>query len=108
MTIEQYLLKRTGSDAVPVVTSTLDALVAALNTLAETPTVPSAITPSDATDTSAITAKGLVVTVAGNLIVRGTGAPDTSVTIAVVVGQYVPVQCSRVMAASTASAVGLS
>ena len=86
-------------------TATAQATLAAL---VETPDTPTTIVPSDATDTSAITAKGLIVTSAGNLVVRGTGAPSTSVTIAVVAGQYVPLQCSRVMAASTAGSVGLS
>lgn len=82
--------------------------LAALNALATTPTTPTAITPSDDTDTSTITAKGLVVSVAGDLAIRGTGAPTTTVTITVVAGQYVPWQCSRVMAATTATVVGAS
>ena len=84
------------------------AAIASLAALVTTPGTPTQITASDATDTSAITAKGLLVEVAGDLAIRGTGAPSTTVTITVVAGQYVPVQCSRVMAATTATVVGLS
>ena len=97
------------------VTATVDtsllatqATLAAIQALATTPTIPTQITASDDTDTSTLTAKGLLVETAGDLAVRGTGAPSTTVTITVAAGQYVPIQCSRVMAASTAVVVGLS
>ena len=73
------------------------------------PTTATAITASDSTDVTATTAGGILVGGAGNLAVRTVGAPSTTVTIAVVAGQYVPVQCTRVMAATTATGiVGLS
>jgi len=71
------------------------------------PTTSTAITPSDATDTSTIAAKGLIVSVGGSLAIRSVGAPSTTVTITVVAGQYVPIACSRVMAATTATVIGL-
>lgn len=70
------------------------------------PTTPNPITPSDSTDTSALTAKGLYVSVGGTLAIRGTGAPSTTVSFNVVAGQYVAFVCSRVMAATTATVVG--
>ena len=73
------------------------------------PSTATAITASDSTDVSATTSKGVLVGGAGNLALRSIGAPTTTVTIAVVAGQYVPIQCSRVMAATTATGiVGLS
>lgn len=85
------------------------ATLAALLALAGTPGTPSAITKSDDTDTSTITAKGIIVGGAGDLIVRGVDAPLVSVTIPVQAGQYVGCHCSRVMAATTATGlVGLS
>lgn len=96
------------SGTVTVDTTTLETTLAAIQTLATTPTIPAQITPSDDTDTSTLTAKGLLVEVAGDLAIRGTGAPSTTVTITVVAGQYVPIQCSRVMAATTATVVGLA
>lgn len=89
----------------PATQTTLAALLA----LAGTPGTPSAITPHDDTDTSTITAKGIIVGGAGDLIVRGVDAPLVSVTIPVQAGQYVGCHCSRVMAATTATGlVGLS
>lgn len=84
------------------------ALQTALNAIVAVPTIPTQITASDATDVSTLTTKGLLVETAGDLAIRGTGAPSTTVTITVVAGQYVPIACSRVMAASTATCVGLS
>lgn len=84
------------------------ALQSALNSLVATPTTPTAITKSDSTDTTTITAKGILVGGAGNVVVRGVGS-TTDVTIAAVAGQYIPLQASRVMAATTATGlVGLS
>lgn len=84
------------------------ALQSALTSLVATPTTPTAITKSDATDTTTITAKGILVGGAGNVVVRGVGS-TTDVTIAAVAGQYIPLQSSRVMAATTATGlVGLS
>jgi hypothetical protein len=64
------------------------------------------IVPSDATDTTAVTTKGLFVATTGSLVVKG--LDGVSATFPVVAGQYVPVRVSRVMAATTASVVGLS
>jgi hypothetical protein len=73
------------------------------------PTIPTTITASDDTDLSALTTKGVLVGGGGTVIVRGTGAPSTSVTINASAGQYLPIWCSRIMAASTATGlVGLS
>lgn len=104
------LLVETAEGATLVDTSALatQATLAAVLALVATPTIPTQITASDDTDTSTLTPKGLLVEVAGDLVVRGTGAPSATVTITVVAGQYVPIQCSRVMAATTATVVGLS
>lgn len=107
-----------GGVAVPVsgtVTATVDVstlathvLQTALNALAATPETPTAITPSDATDTSALTTKGIKVSGAGTLVVKAlSGGAD--VTYTAVAGDYFPCNVSRVMAASTATGiVGLS
>jgi hypothetical protein len=96
-----------ADSALPLGAAT-SALQTILNALVETPTTPSAITKSDSTDTTAITAKGILVGGAGNVVVRGVGS-TTDVTIAAVAGQYIPLQASRVMAATTATGlVGLS
>lgn len=82
--------------------------LAALKALADTPTTPTAITKSDDTVTTAITAKGIKVGGAGNLVVKGVAGGD-AVTYAAVAGDYFPCQVSRVMAATTATGlVGLS
>jgi hypothetical protein len=84
------------------------ATLAAVQALATTPVTPTAITPSDATVTTAITAKGIKVGGAGNLVVKAV-AGGADVTYAAAAGDYFPCQVSRVMAASTAtSIVGLS
>ena len=67
-----------------------------------------AITPSDATDVTAIASIGLLCTVAGTLAVRGVTTSSTPVSFPVVAGQYVYGQFSRVMAATTATVVGLA
>lgn len=61
-----------------------------------------AITPSDTADLATIP-KSLVVTVAGNLAVRGTGG--TTVTFPVTAGQIVPLRARRVMATGTTATV---
>ncbi len=63
-----------------------------------------AITPADA-DLPTIP-KALLCTVSGNLAVRGTTA--TTVTFPVVAGQIIPIRARRVMAATTATVVGLA
>lgn len=81
---------------------------AVLAALVATPGTPSAITKSNDTVTTTITAKGILVGGAGNLVVKPAAGGD-DVTLVVVAGQYVPLQCSRVMAATTATGlVGLS
>lgn len=85
------------------------ALQTLLNALVTTPTITTAITASDVTDLSALTTKGVIVGGDGTVIVRSTGNAAVSVTINALAGQYIPVQCSRIMAASTATGlVGLS
>lgn len=81
---------------------------AVLAALVATPGTPSAITKSNDTVTTTITAKGILVGGAGNLVVKPAAGGD-DVTLVVVAGQYVPLQCSRVMVATTATGlVGLS
>lgn len=61
-----------------------------------------AVTASDSTDLTG--ARGLYVGGAGNVVVRCVHSPDTSVTLAAVpAGSIIPVQVTRVMAASTAT-----
>ncbi|MFZ4399419.1 MAG: spike base protein, RCAP_Rcc01079 family, partial [Bacteroidales bacterium] len=85
-----------------------------LNTKAATeatlavPSSATTITPNDSTDTTTITAKGLIVGTSGNLSIQSLGTPGVTVAFAVVVGQYVPIKCSKVMAATTAVVIGLS
>jgi hypothetical protein len=72
------------------------------------PSTHTAITPSDATDLTAIAPLGVIVSVAGSLAYRLAGAPTTTVTLTVVAGQYVPGRFTRVMAATTATVVGVA
>lgn len=81
---------------------------AALLAVLSPPGSHTAITPSDATDVTAIASLGLQCTVAGNVSYRGTTTSSTTVTQAVVAGQYVWGSFSRVMAATTATMVGLA
>lgn len=81
---------------------------AALLAVLSPPGSHTAITPSDATDVTAIASLGLLCTVAGDVAYRGTTTSSTTVTQAVVAGQYVWGSFSRVMAATTATMVGLA
>ena len=85
-----------------LVESSADATVAALLAI---PTLHTAITKSDATDLTTFANVGVIVGVAGNLAYRCVGAASTTVTLAVVAGQFVPGQFTRVMAATTATGV---
>lgn len=83
------------------------ALQSALNALVATPGTPTPIIKSDDTVTTSITAKGIWVGGAGDLVVKGAAGGDAR-TIKVAAG-YCPINCSRVMAATTATdLVGLS
>lgn len=63
-----------------------------------------AVTPSDATDLTGV--RGLYVGGAGDLAVRLVGAPTTTVTISTVAaGTLLPIRVTRVMAATTATAI---
>lgn len=63
-----------------------------------------AVTPSDATDLTG--ARALYVGGAGNVVVRCIHSPDTSVTLAAVpAGSIIPIQVTRVMAATAATSI---
>lgn len=63
-----------------------------------------AVTASDSTDLSGT--RGLYVGGAGDLAVRLVGAPSTTVTISTVAaGTLLPIRVTRVMAATTATAI---
>lgn len=63
-----------------------------------------AVTPSDSTDLTGV--RGLYVGGAGDVAVRMINAPTTTVTIsAVAAGTILPVRVTRVMAATTATAI---
>jgi hypothetical protein len=65
-----------------------------------------AITPSD---TTRINASAVYAGAAGTVIIEPVGNPGSAITFTVPAGGYVLCQCSRVMAASTATGlVGLS
>lgn len=66
---------------------------------------PTAITPSDATDLTTLASIGVTIGVAGNLAFRMAGAPSTTITLAVVAGQYIEGQFTRIMAATTATGI---
>lgn len=85
----------------PATQTTLAALLAALST----PTLPTAVTPSDATDLTTLATKGCIIGGAGNLAFRAAGAPSTTVALAVTAGQYVPFAMTRIMAATTATGI---
>lgn len=103
---------KVDTDAAGTLSAKLRGIVSRLISLiglATTPTITTAITASDATDLSTLTTKGVIVGVDGTVIIRSTGNAAVSVTFNAVAGQYIPVQCSRIMAASTATGlVGLS
>lgn len=80
-----------------------EATMSAIAALLPSPTLPTAITASDATDLTSLVNVGVLVGGAGDLAFRLTGAPSTTVTLAVVAGQFVPGQFTRVMAATTAT-----
>ena len=63
-----------------------------------------AVTPSDSTDLTGV--RGLYVGGAGDVVVRMVNAPTTTVTISTVAaGTILPVRVTRVMAATTATAI---
>lgn len=84
------------------------ATLAALLAASQSPGSLTPITPSDGTDVSTTASIGLWVTADGNLTVRGVNTPSTNVTKSVVAGEYVWGHFSRVMAATTATVVGLA
>lgn len=65
------------------------------------PSAFAAITPSDSTDLTNITTKGVFVGTGGNLVVKG--LDGVQATFAVLTGSYFWGHLSRVMAATTAS-----
>lgn len=97
----------TASGSVTVSASALPS-GAATEASVSVPGTATAITKSDATDTTSATAKGILVGGAGNLVVDGV-VGGTDITIVVVAGQYVPIRAAKVKAATTATGlVGLS
>lgn len=84
------------------------ATIAAAQPFLKPPGSHTEITPSDATDITAIASIGLLCTVAGSLSVRGATTTGTTVTFDVVAGQYIYGAFSRVMGATTATVVGLA
>lgn len=63
-----------------------------------------AVTASDSTDLTGV--RGLHVGGAGNVVVRMVGDPTTTVTISTVAaGTILPIRVTRVMAATTATAI---
>lgn len=63
-----------------------------------------AVTPSDSTDLTG--ARALYVGGAGAVVVRCIHSPDTSVTLAAVpAGSIIPIQVTRVMAATAATSI---
>jgi hypothetical protein len=69
------------------------------------PTIWTAVAKSDSTDLTGLATKGLLVGGAGDIAVRLSGAPSTTVTQTVVAGQYLPGNFTRVMAATTATGI---
>lgn len=99
---------KAGTASLSVVPATDSGLATAANQLLLTCAQNlSVITPSDTTDTSALTTKGLQVLVGGTLAVRGIGSVTTA-SFTVTDGIYIPVNVSRVMVATTATLIGLS
>lgn len=63
-----------------------------------------AVTPSDATDLTGV--RGVYVGGAGDLVVRMVNDPTTTVTISTVTaGSLLPLRVTRIMAATTATAI---
>lgn len=87
------------------ITGSVTATTTALEALLAIPTKHTAITKSDSTDLTALANVGVLIGGAGDLAYRLTGAPTTTVTLAVVAGQFVPGQFTRVMAATTATGI---
>lgn len=79
--------------------------LAAILELGAAPSTHTAITAADATDVTAIANVGVYIGGAGNLAYRTAGAPTTTVTLAVVAGQFVWGQFTRVMTATTATGI---
>lgn len=96
---------RAGVDLVETAVDAVTTAVGNVLSAVVTPSTWTAVTPADATDLTALATKGLLVGVAGNIAVRTVGAPATTVTLAVVAGQYLPGQFTRVMAATTATGI---
>lgn len=65
------------------------------------------ITPSDTTDVTSKTTKGLYVVTAGNLYAYGVGDSTMHGPYAVVAGQWWPFWCLHVGASTTAVVLGL-
>ena len=94
-----------AAGATLVDTSTLATQVtaAAILALLQTPTKHTAITPHDDTDLATLANFGIYVGGDGNLAYRTAGTAGTTVTLAVVQGQFVYGAFTRVMAATTAT-----
>lgn len=103
--VVRYRPSRSGASR-PVRDAASEATLAALYAVLAQPTRTFPITPSDTTDLSSTVTKGLIVSVAGTLVYKLSG-DSTASTITVFGGQYVPGVVSRVMAATTATVLGL-
>jgi hypothetical protein len=91
----------------PVTLATNDTQMAALILALSVPTTFTAVTPSDSTDLTAVATKGLYVTVAGAVYVRGTGDAGITNLGTFPVGTYIPGKFMRVGASSTATVVAV-
>lgn len=67
-----------------------------------------AIAPSNATVTTALTTKGLLVLTAGNLEIHAVDSAAALAAFAVAAGQLIPIQCKLVRAGTTATVIGLA
>jgi hypothetical protein len=66
------------------------------------------LAPSDASDTSDETAKGLLVVAAGNLEIHAKDSAAPCAAFAVTAGQHIPICCKLVRTGTTATVIGLA
>ena len=108
-TLAAVLAKLIAAPATAALQTAANVIATTIAELLPSPTLPTAITAHDDTDLTALANVGVIIGGAGNLAFRMTGAPSTTVALAVVAGQFVPGQFTRIMAATTATnIVGLA